>query len=81
MPITEVVRVLARAEHAGGAFELLYDVSGQMLPDEQTLGWPAFWLRCLDREGVLREVLGPFPTEDEAVERAEGLGAGEFVAP
>ncbi len=77
MPITEVVRILARAAFPGGTFELLYDVTGEMLPDEQTFGWPAFWLREVDSEGVLRTVHGPFETEDEAVSWAEERG-GEW---
>ncbi len=77
MPITEIVRVLAVAEGPGGtSWELLYDVDGTMRPDEETLGWPQFWLREV-REGELHATHGPFPTEDEAVEEAERRG-GEW---
>ncbi len=76
MPITEIVRVLAVADLPGGTLELLYDVTGRMLPDEETVGWPAFWVRRLDG-GVLVATHGPFATEDEALERGEALG-GEW---
>ncbi|MCO4768456.1 MAG: hypothetical protein KDA24_00390 [Deltaproteobacteria bacterium] len=75
MPITEIVRILARASFPGGTYELLYDVTGEMLPDEETLGWPAFWLRELDGDTVLQRVHGPWETEDEAIEWAEACGA------
>jgi|GEM_PF-1697792 len=78
MPITEIVRVLARAQSPTGALELLYDVTGAMLPDEETLGWPAFWVRQLQGSALIA-THGPFDTEDEAVEFGElSLGAAEW---
>ena len=84
MPITEIVRVLARGRATAGSFELLYDVTGAMLPDEQTVGWPAFWVRELRGDGVEAPELvathGPFETEDEAIEFGEERGADWLVA-
>jgi len=78
MPITEIVRVLAEAALPGGRLQLLYDVTGRMLPDEETVGWPAFWVRELDPRsdagGGLVATHGPFETEDEALEFGEARG-------
>jgi hypothetical protein len=78
MPITEIVRILARAETAAGSLELLYDVTGTMQPDEQTVGWPRFWVRELDVAGRLLRVQGPFETEDEAIAWGEEARGGAW---
>ena len=78
MPITEIVRVLARSTTSDGRrLELLYDVDGSGKPDEETVGWPRVWIR--EWRGLeLAETHGPFDSEDEAVEAATGHGAGTW---
>ncbi len=78
MPITEIVRVLARSTTSDGrTLELLYDVDGSCKADEQTVGWPRFWIREW-RGGALLDIHGPCDDEDEALERAAGMGAGSW---
>ncbi len=68
MPITEIVRTIATGPgHLDGrpvTGALAGDVDGRFGPDEDAVGYPAFWLRV---EG---QVIGPFEHEDEAVEAA-----------
>lgn len=77
VPITEIVRVLATSPTPSGRLELYYDVSGEMLPDEQTVGWPKFWVNQFDESDVLVERHGPFDIEDEALEFGELILAAE----
>lgn len=73
MPITEVVRILARATGSDGrVVGLLYDVDGRMGADEDAVGPPTFWLRI---DGASH---GPFETEDEAVETAAARYGARF---
>lgn len=73
MPITEVVRILASAATTDGrSVGLLYDVDGTMGADEQTFGYPKFWLRI---DGASH---GPFETEDDAVDEAERRFGARF---
>ncbi len=75
MPITEIVRVLAESDtYDGRVLELLYDVDGSAKSDEDTVGWPRFWIRER-RAGRLEATHGPFDDEDEAVDFAVGLGS------
>jgi hypothetical protein len=78
MPITEVVRVLAEAEGRVDGRPVLvglsYDVDGRHGADADAIGYPAFWLRC---EGA---VLGPFPSEGEAIEAAWQRYGADFDA-
>ena len=77
MPITEIVRVLAVSGSPEGTLELLYDVDGSAKPDEQTVGWPRFWIRRADGR-----VHGPFDDEDDAVAfGVEALGAAGWESP
>lgn len=79
MPITEIVRVLARCTTSDSRrLELLYDVDGTARPDEQTVGWPRFWIR--EWSGAAMVTHGPFDSEDDAVEAATTLGAGSWQA-
>jgi hypothetical protein len=69
MPITEVVRVLARAKglSAGGEavwVELVYDTDGNFGPDRDAIGFPSIWLR------IQGDSYGPFIDEQNAVEAA-----------
>ncbi len=74
MPITEIVRVLAGSTTSDQRrLELLYDVDGTTRPDEQTFGWPRFWIREWTGEQLTTH--GPFDDEDEAVEAGDALGA------
>ncbi len=66
MPITEVVRVLARGPGTSEAgeglwVELFYDVDGRLGADAAATGYPQYWLRAGG------EVVGPFPDEEEAL--------------
>jgi hypothetical protein len=82
MPITEIVRVLATSPSPSGRLDLFYDVSGEMLPDEQTFGWPRFWVNQLDENQALIQRHGPFEVEDEALEFGESkLGAEGWTTP
>jgi hypothetical protein len=73
VPITEVIRILATATAADGReVGLLYDVDGRMGADEDAVGPPTFWLR------VDGESHGPFETEGEAVDAAEGRYGARF---
>jgi hypothetical protein len=49
-----------------------------MQPDEQTVGWPRFWVRELDVAGRLLRVQGPFETEDEAIAWGEEARGGAW---
>lgn len=71
MPITEIVRVLARGAAPDAGIELFYDVDGRMGPDEEARARPFFWLRI---DGAQARTLGPFFDELEALERGEALG-------
>ena len=69
MPITEVVRVLARASGRGAddkvvAVELVYDTNGEFGPDRLAIGFPSYWLRL---EGHSH---GPFDDEESAISAA-----------
>ncbi len=73
MPITEIVRVLATGSLGDARVELFYDVDGRMGADEDARARPWFWLK-LRASGAAAEVLGPFPDEPDALDRAEALG-------
>ncbi len=69
MPITEVVRVLARARGVGpdgGAIwvDLVYDTDGAFGPDRIAIGFPSFWLRVEDHSH------GPYGDEESAINAA-----------
>jgi len=76
VPITEIVRTIASApgQHEGRTVtvELAVDVDGRFGPDEDAIGYPAFWLRV----GGL--VVGPFEYEGEAAEAAGERFGAEF---
>ena len=77
MPITEVVRVLARArgKSASGEplwVELVYDTDGSFGPDRTAIGFPSFWLRI---EGHSH---GPYADEGSAIEAAASSYSAEF---
>jgi len=78
MPITEVVRVLAKAPGMddGGAptsVELLYDTDGHAGPDRLAIGSPSFWLRVNGRSH------GPYSDETGAIEAAQVRFAATFI--
>ena len=69
MPITEVVRVLARAKGVSASgeavwVELVYDTDGRFGPDREAIGFPSFWLR------IQGHSFGPFSDEESAIEAA-----------
>ncbi len=69
MPITEVVRVLARARGVGPDGEalwidLVYDTDGAFGPDRIAIGSPSFWLRVAGRSH------GPYGDEESAINAA-----------
>ena len=78
MPITEVVRVLARTQghNAAGVettVELIYDTDGRLGPDRLAIGSPSFWLRADDQSH------GPYSDETAAVEAATRLFSARFT--
>jgi len=69
MPITEVVRILARTtgrstDDRAVAVELVYDTNGELGPDRLASGFPSYWLRV---EGNSH---GPFADEESAIDAA-----------
>ena len=72
MPITEIVRVLARGRNATSEVEMFYDVDGRMGPDEGACGRPHFWLKLRGATG--ESVLGPYDDEPDALRAGEALG-------
>jgi len=77
MPITEVVRVLARAQGRSAAgtatsVELVYDTDGSFGPDRLAIGSPSFWLR------VDGHSHGPYIDEASAIEEALSLFSARF---
>ncbi len=77
MPITEIVRTIARAPGRDTAgrnieVELRVDTDGRFGQDADATGFPAFWIVAGER------VLGPFTHEDEAVEAAEARFGATF---
>ena len=69
MPITEIVRIIARSEGVlpdGGVVtvSLAVDTDGRFGLDRNAIGRPMFWLK------TPRETLGPYEHEDQAIEAA-----------